>query len=62
MHDCLFGCGQACACDMEDHWQETPDDCCHECDEESEDDFEDWLDGAEDVPYRLGLNPSEGKP
>ena len=31
MHECPE-CGQACACDMEDHEQSAPDDCSHECD------------------------------
>ena len=44
MHDCLYGCGQACVCDGEDHWLEAPDDCTHECDESDDDEF-DWLDG-----------------
>lgn len=40
MHKCP-NCGQACACDMEGHWQEAPDDCAHECDNFGEDDWHD---------------------
>jgi hypothetical protein len=25
-------CGQQCYCDLEDHDSEAPDDCCHDCD------------------------------
>jgi hypothetical protein len=32
-HECPV-CGQECYCDGEDHHQEAPDDCCHECDED----------------------------
>ena len=38
-HECPE-CGQECYCDMEDHWQEAPDDCSHECQ-----DFEDTFCG-----------------
>jgi len=31
MHDCPE-CGSGCDCDCEDHDQEAPDDCCHNCD------------------------------
>ena len=30
MHECPE-CGQACDCDMEDTWIESPDDCSHDC-------------------------------
>lgn len=48
MHECPE-CGQACCCDMEDHEQDAPDDCCHECDEDT-DDEELWLDLALRAP------------
>lgn len=35
MHDCP-ACGQACDCDMEDHEQDSPDECFHQCDDEDE--------------------------
>ena len=44
MHDCDI-CGQACDCDMEDHYQSQPDDCTHVCDEDGDfddDDYEDY--------------------
>lgn len=50
MHDCPI-CGEACYCDMEDHFQEAPDDCCHECEEDFEvDDWLDYLDGEPIAP------------
>lgn len=36
-HECPE-CGQTCYCDMEDHDQEAPDDCSHECPPEDDDD------------------------
>jgi len=30
-------CGMSCTCDMEDHESDAPDDCCHECEPESDD-------------------------
>jgi hypothetical protein len=39
MHDCPE-CGEACYCDGEDHGQEAPDDCDHDCEDRDEDD--DW--------------------
>jgi hypothetical protein len=41
MHDCP-NCEAACDCDMEDHYQEAPDDCDHECDEDEDFDDEDY--------------------
>lgn len=40
MHDCDL-CGQACDCDMEDHYQSQPADCTHICDDENDDEDED---------------------
>jgi len=43
MHDCP-DCEASCDCDWEDHYQSAPDDCSHDCEEESDDDdlgFED---------------------
>lgn len=37
MHDCDL-CGDACDCDMEDHYQSQPDDCTHECEDDDSDD------------------------
>lgn len=31
-HDCPE-CGELCYCDMEDHFQDAPDDCGHERDD-----------------------------
>jgi hypothetical protein len=42
MHDCPI-CGMACYCDMEDHHSLAPADCCHECDDDAEDDYEEYL-------------------
>lgn len=39
MHVCP-NCLQVCDCDMEDHWQEAPDDCSHECDEDGDGDWD----------------------
>jgi hypothetical protein len=41
MHDCPE-CGAACGCDGEDHHQQAPDDCEHDCqaDEDEELDYE----------------------
>lgn len=36
-HECP-DCGQLCYCDMEDHEQPAPDDCCHACAEETDED------------------------
>lgn len=36
MHECL-SCGQACDCDGEDMWNEAPEECLCECDDEEED-------------------------
>lgn len=37
MHECPE-CGQACCCDMEDHWNDfASEDCVHECEPEPED-------------------------
>ncbi len=44
-HACV-DCGMVCYCDMEDHEQDQPDDCTHECADANdfeECDFE-WLD------------------
>ncbi len=35
MHDCPE-CDEVCYCDMEDHEQDAPDDCSHECDDHDE--------------------------
>jgi hypothetical protein len=35
MHECPE-CGMACDCDGEDHGQPAPDDCCHECEDEED--------------------------
>lgn len=32
-HECPV-CGQECYCDGEDHHQDAPADCCHECEDE----------------------------
>jgi len=40
MHDCPE-CGGTCDCDGEDHFQEAPEDCSHECPEVEDDDFVD---------------------
>lgn len=31
MHECPE-CGESCGCDGEDHGQDAPDDCVHNCD------------------------------
>lgn len=46
MHEC-FECGQACDCDIEDTWfDEAPDDCSHDCDDEEfyDDGYDDFDD------------------
>lgn len=37
MHDCPE-CGGTCSCDGEDHYQDAPETCVHECDEDDGDD------------------------
>lgn len=37
MHECVE-CGYGCDCDIEDTWNEQPDDCTHVCDDEGESD------------------------
>lgn len=45
MHECAE-CGEACYCDGEDHQNQTPDDCTHECPPEDDDDYDDdWRTG-----------------
>ena len=34
-HNCPE-CEELCYCDMEDHYQQAPDDCSHECKDEAE--------------------------
>ena len=44
MHDCP-DCGAACDCDGEDHMQDAPWDCTHECEHDEDDkewDDDDW--------------------
>jgi len=41
-HECPL-CGEECYCDGEDHHQDAPADCSHECDEDETDDYEDAL-------------------
>ena len=36
MHDCPC-CSETCDCDGEDHWQDAPDDCQHQCPAEADD-------------------------
>lgn len=40
-HDCPE-CGELCYCDIEDHMNEAPDDCCHTC--APEDDADELVD------------------
>lgn len=35
MHECYL-CGQACACDLDDHWNEDFEDCRHVCTDQDE--------------------------
>lgn len=37
MHSCP-DCDQACDCDGDDTWFDDVDECCHDCDEDPEDD------------------------
>lgn len=48
MHDCPK-CGMACACDLEDHWQDAPDDCSCQCEESADLEYEEY--GDYDPPY-----------
>ncbi len=48
-HECLI-CMQVCFCDMEDHDNPTPADCCHECAEGDGEDDEIYYD---EMPYLL---------
>lgn len=52
MHDCPE-CGQACDCDSEDTWIDSPDWCEHDCEPEDEDDggYGAWKDDHEDSTY-----------
>lgn len=38
MHECPY-CGEVCDCDGEDIWWDDVDECSHDCDEPSEEDF-----------------------
>ena len=42
MHTCP-DCEQACYCDMEDHENETPIDCCHDCEDFDDEDDDFWM-------------------
>lgn len=45
-------CQQECYCDIEDiGWDEAPDDCCHECDEETDD--------QDDHPCKMNGQPCD---
>lgn len=47
-HTCM-DCGQECYCDMEDHHQDTPSDCTHQCDDD--DGMDDDVLGGPIGPY-----------
>lgn len=58
MHSCPE-CGQACACDGEDLWNDAAEgECCHECDEGNDlatwDDYEEcsWKELHDDPGWR----------
>lgn len=57
MHECE-NCGQACDCDGEDTWLETPDDCSHDCEDfDDEDDLNDFADDDRPaLPITIALN------
>ena len=58
MHSCPE-CGMACRCDMEDHDQDAPEDCCHECEELPEEEAEMGM--AEFFDEGRGTTPSTSR-